>query len=731
MNPGRFTFSSLNPNSSYSFENVNSNLEVVYAYDTKPSTGVYPWSLFSSQIAGASMSNLTGRMAAVASESGGSWQVTLFTYDEDGRVDKRYTYTHATGGTVVATALNTTIDYTLNRQGAPTQTVLTVGSQTFRHWYDYDGQGLLWKVFASTSGTKPDTADVTYVYEPDGQVDSLRFLSHVSVPFTYEVTGQLKAIGNVASANYPLSVAYSYDANGTVNDTEYRNGTSSTRRKYEFSYDALNRLTAADHYRLSGSWTNENANDEKSIGYDKSGNITDLLRYDSSGNLVDNVTFAFQSGTNRIASVSDAVSTTSATWDLEDGSFTYYEDGNLKTAPAPYSITAATYNSQNLPESITAGGVTSSYRYNDAGQRIAKKVGSGNVEYYARDGATTLGVFTLNGSGSPTSWHFNILAGGAPVGRHTNGGSRFYYHTDMLGSTRAVVNSSGPVTEAYNYYPFGLLNEGLSYSPGGTDEQFTGKERDGETGMSYFGARYYMPALGRWAAVDPLADGYAGWSPYNYVLGNPGSNIDPDGQVVRCTEKSDCELAVELINKLFRESGAWEDDVGLTVVESEWEVTTGSWFNKKTETVQGWALSTEDSDYDFGQDPLTSGLYDVINTDEYAFQLSYGGPDEVVPGTGLGSSASPATLGRLQGFTYPNGRVVVGTVNNRGEPPGIVTLHELIGHGHPNGGRDAYRNVNQRFPEMTKMWGPHSGHYSGFRWKLTGLYYWEQWMRRR
>jgi RHS repeat-associated protein len=180
---------------------------------------------------------------------------------------------------------------------------------------------------------------------------------------------------------------------------------------------------------------------------------------------------------------------------------------------------------------VTSAGTKTKYRYDGAGQRIAKKVGSSNAEYYILDGPTTLGVVTLNGSGTPVSWHFNILAGGAPVGRHTNTAARFYYHTDMLGSTRTVVTAAGANAEGYTYYPYGLLNEGLSANFGATKEGFTGKERDAETSLSYFGARYYMPALGRWGAVDPLADEFAGWSGYNYVMGNPSGLVDPDGRV--------------------------------------------------------------------------------------------------------------------------------------------------------------------------------------------------------
>jgi RHS repeat-associated protein len=59
--------------------------------------------------------------------------------------------------------------------------------------------------------------------------------------------------------------------------------------------------------------------------------------------------------------------------------------------------------------------------------------------------------------------------------------------------------------------------------------RYNGKELDEATGWYDYGARYYDPAVARWGQVDPLADQYAPYSPYNYVLGNPIRLIDPDG----------------------------------------------------------------------------------------------------------------------------------------------------------------------------------------------------------
>ena len=62
-----------------------------------------------------------------------------------------------------------------------------------------------------------------------------------------------------------------------------------------------------------------------------------------------------------------------------------------------------------------------------------------------------------------------------------------------------------------------------------TSYMITSKEMDDNTGLYYYGARYYEPVVSRWLSVDPLAEKYPGWTPYNYVMNNPIRFIDPDG----------------------------------------------------------------------------------------------------------------------------------------------------------------------------------------------------------
>jgi RHS repeat-associated protein len=112
-----------------------------------------------------------------------------------------------------------------------------------------------------------------------------------------------------------------------------------------------------------------------------------------------------------------------------------------------------------------------------------------------------------------------------------------YYHTDALGSVRAVtkvVNGQTQVVSRHDYRPFG--EEVAPQNPPVDNRLFTGKERDAETGQDYFGARYLRADLGRFTTVDPLqafdenmVDPQR-WNRYVYVRNSPLTHVDPDGR---------------------------------------------------------------------------------------------------------------------------------------------------------------------------------------------------------
>ncbi len=76
---------------------------------------------------------------------------------------------------------------------------------------------------------------------------------------------------------------------------------------------------------------------------------------------------------------------------------------------------------------------------------------------------------------------------------------------------------------------------------------FSAKERDTETGLSYFGARYYSSDLSIWLSVDPMSGKYPSFSPYVYCANNPVKLVDPDGR--QWESKADEEKALSLIEQ--------------------------------------------------------------------------------------------------------------------------------------------------------------------------------------
>jgi RHS repeat-associated protein len=172
-------------------------------------------------------------------------------------------------------------------------------------------------------------------------------------------------------------------------------------------------------------------------------------------------------------------------------------------------------------------------------------------------GATPVPVRTLIGTWQGT----NVNAGGkliaaydAPTsGAAADAGSAGGLHfqlTDPLGTRRVQTNSAGEAELDCQSLPFGdQLNCFPDPNAPGNDQDedatgmltgihFTGKERDTESGLDYFGARYYGSSMGRFLSPDPTflnirkVFNPQRWNLYSYGLNNPQTNVDPDGNEV-------------------------------------------------------------------------------------------------------------------------------------------------------------------------------------------------------
>ena len=112
------------------------------------------------------------------------------------------------------------------------------------------------------------------------------------------------------------------------------------------------------------------------------------------------------------------------------------------------------------------------------------------------------------------------------------GGSESDHVLAMLRIGRSaswITDASGAPTQHLQYLPFGENFVDQRNTTWATPYTFSAKEKDQETGYSYFGARYYDSEMSIWLSVDPLRDMYPSTSPYMYVRGNPIMLIDPDG----------------------------------------------------------------------------------------------------------------------------------------------------------------------------------------------------------
>ncbi len=305
--------------------------------------------------------------------------------------------------------------------------------------------------------------------------------------YTYNPRGWLKTQTNPL---FNLTLSYEDSApaqyNGNISKVAW--GT----HNYTYLYDKVNRLTSGV--------SDENFNEV--LTYDVMGNIKTLKR-----NLADLNTYAYTDG-NRLAGITGA----------NPGTYHYDDNGNVDIDGV--KGVNISYNYLNLPVTITKGANQMQNTWLATGNKIKKVVGSltrdyvGEIEY--NNGVIDI-IHTEEGRAVP--------AGG---GAYTYD----YFIKDHLGNTRVLLKQDGTVLESTDYYPFGMTIARAGTVPSPENRyKYNGKELQTELGLGQYdyGARFYDPAVGRWSAVDPLAEDYAETTGYNYVNNNPIIWIDPDG----------------------------------------------------------------------------------------------------------------------------------------------------------------------------------------------------------
>ncbi len=106
-----------------------------------------------------------------------------------------------------------------------------------------------------------------------------------------------------------------------------------------------------------------------------------------------------------------------------------------------------------------------------------------------------------------------------------------YYHNDALGSPIAATDENGKILWKEDYHPYGARIR--KESTDSNQQWYTGKHHENDIGLTYFGARWYDPTIGRFMAIDPVGfkeSNIQSYNRYAYANNNPYLFVDPDGR---------------------------------------------------------------------------------------------------------------------------------------------------------------------------------------------------------
>jgi len=207
-------------------------------------------------------------------------------------------------------------------------------------------------------------------------------------------------------------------------------------------------------------------------------------------------------------------------------------------------------------ETKSAGNVT--YLYDGDGRRVKKS--TGKLYWY---GMSSEPLVETDGAGNnPVEY---VFFDGKRIARRDSSGKVDYYLADHLGSSRVVTDSAGNILDDCDFLPFGGTTC-VAGSTSGNTYEFTGKERDSESGNDYFGARYYTNILGRFMSPDPLGGSLVDpqtLNKYSYVRNNPINLTDPTGMYECADDQNKCQTKQDLAFEAARQNDLKSKDPGV------------------------------------------------------------------------------------------------------------------------------------------------------------------------
>ncbi len=347
--------------------------------------------------------------------------------------------------------------------------------------------------------------------------------------FNSRLQPQQIGLGSASTNSSMLQLDYSYGTttnNGNVQSQIITvptiGGATGFTATQTYGYDSLNRLSSAQE-NGGASWS-------QNFTYDRYGN----RNFGSATTLPTQLTPAnnpvINAGNNRLdITVSGQTSVA------------YDPAGNLKHDVNGHEYFYDGENKQTTYDGGASANGGATYYYDGDGRRVKKVVGGSPV-------TSTVFVYNIQGQ---------LVAEYSDAQPTTTGGTS-YLTEDTLGTPRIDTDASGNVRARHDYQPFGEeLYAGTGsrtaqngYAGDNINQKFTQKERDNETGLDYFLARYYSSTQGRFTSPDEFSGGptelfedvdphdplfYAdilnpqSLNKYQYCLSNPLRYVDPDG----------------------------------------------------------------------------------------------------------------------------------------------------------------------------------------------------------